>query len=167
MLKRIVLCVTLVVLSPAGFAEKASTEIDRDGQRVLDSESYFRNLRRPDSPNHWLAAPAAFPGRPDEIAPVFMVPVAELRAAFKVMLLQTPGVEVAEETTAGLHAVASTRLFGFRDDIRVEFIALGPQQSTLALYSASRVGYWDFGTNRRRVGDLLARTASLLEARRP
>lgn len=134
---------------------------------VVEADSHFLKLERPSSPNHWLAAPAGFPGRPDEIAQVFTVPVAELRAAFKAVLLQNPRMEVAGESAAGLHAVARTRVFGFRDDIHVQFIALGPQQSTLALYSASRVGYWDFGTNRRRVGDLLARTATLLEASRP
>lgn len=167
MLRQIFLCVMLFALSPTGIAGQASTAIDRGGHGALDIEPHFRNLHRPDSPNHWLLAPPGFPGNPDAVAPVFAVPVAVLREAFRAMLLQTAGTAVAEETAAGLHVIATTRVFRFRDDIRVQFIAIGPQQSTLALYSASRTGYWDLGTNRRRIEDWLARTAALLEARRP
>jgi uncharacterized protein (DUF1499 family) len=155
----------LLVLPPTGVAGMASTTVDRDGSVTLDIEPYFRNLQRPDSPNHWLVAPAGFPGKPDATAPFFAVPVAVLREAFMAMLRQTPGVALAEETSTGLHLVVTTQVFRFRDDIRVQFIAIGAQQSTLALYSASRAGYWDLGTNRRRIEDWLARTAAALGAR--
>jgi uncharacterized protein (DUF1499 family) len=137
----------------------------RGGKKTVDIEPYFRDLSRPDSPNHWLVAPAGFPARPDAVSPVFAVPVARLRETFKEAVLGIPGIAVAGETAEGLHLVATTRVFRFRDDIRVQFIAIGPQQSTLALYSASRAGYWDFGTNRRRIEDWLARTAAALRAR--
>lgn len=154
------------MLMAAGIASGAgSSAVQQTGTGAGEIEAYFHKLQRPDSPNHWLAAPAGFSGNPDAPAPVFEVPVAVLREAFMTMLRQTPGVAVAEETATGLHAVATTRLFRFRDDIRVQFIAVGPQQSTLAVYSASRAGYWDFGTNRRRVEDWLARTAAALGAR--
>ncbi len=156
----------LVVVALA-LACAASAVAERDGKTAVDIERYFAELVRPDSPNHWLVAPAGFSVRPDAVSPVFAVPADRLRDAFKEAVLAMPGVAVAGEGAAGLHLVATTRMLRFRDDIRVQFIVLGPQQSTLALYSASRTGYWDFGTNRRRVEDWLARTAAVLGARRP
>lgn len=157
--RRWLLLVLLCLLSPA------SNGSDQGGLPALDVEAYFRTLERPASPNHWLAAPADFPGHPDGIAPVFAVPVAVLQDAFKSVLRLMPGAEVVSASAGGMHLVVTTRIFRFRDDVRVQFIPLGPQQSTLALYSASRVGYWDFGTNRRRVEDWLARLAAALDAR--
>jgi len=127
-------------------------------------EQYFAKLKRPESPNHWMVAPRGFPGRPDAVAPSFTVPVASLRDAFRTMLRQVPGVDIVAETEDGLHVVSTTRLFRFRDDVRVQFIGIDARHSTLALYSASRAGYWDFGTNRRRIEDWLARTAQVLAA---
>ncbi len=163
------LCAVLWMPPPAALAlAQARPAAAHDtGQRALNIEQHFRNLRRPDQPNHWLVAPAGYPANPDATAPVFAVPVAALREAFKSVVLQAAGAAVVEDSAAGLHVVVTTRLFGFRDDIRAQFIALGPRQSTLALHSASRVGYWDFGTNRRRVEDWLARTAAAIDSRRP
>lgn len=129
-------------------------------------ENFFRGLQRPDSPNHWLVAPADIGAKPDAAAPVYAVPAGVLRAAFKVMLNQVPRTAIAAETADGLHVVATSAVFGFQDDIRVLFVALGPQQSTLALYSASRVGYWDLGANRRRIEDWLRRMADALAGAR-
>lgn len=119
--------------------------------------TWFSTLQRPDSPNHWLVAPADFVVKPDAVAPVFALPAAKLRESFALMLRKLPRVTIAEESADGLHLVNTTAIFRYQDDIRVQFIALAPESSTLAIYSASRVGYWDLGTNRRRVEDWLAR----------
>lgn len=47
-----------------------------------------------------------------------------------------------------LRAEASSRIFGFVDDVEFQ---LDPEEKRLHLRSASRVGYWDLGVNRRRV----------------
>jgi|LNFM01.1.fsa_nt_gb uncharacterized protein (DUF1499 family) len=155
-------CIVLMAL--AVFCA-ATDGAESGGKGTVDIERYFLELVRPDSPNHWLVAPAGFPGRPDAVSPVFAVSVARLRESFKNAVLGMPGIAVAGETAKGLHLVETTRVFRFRDDVRVQFIAIGPQQSTLALYSASRAGYWDFGTNRRRIEDWLARTAAAIGTR--
>jgi uncharacterized protein (DUF1499 family) len=151
----------LAVLLSAG-AWPAGAAAGKEGM-----DSFFSSLRRPASHNHWLVAPAGFPGRPDATAPVHAVPVAVLRETFKAVIAQSPGAAVVAETADGLQIGVTTRVFQFRDDVRVQFIALGQQQSTLALYSASRTGYWDFGTNRRRLEDWLARLAAALQSRTP
>lgn len=130
-------------------------------------ESFFKNLQRPGSPNHWLAAPADYAVKPDAVAPHFAVPAAALHAAVKTVVQQTGGAAVNSETADGLHIVFTSAVFGFKDDVRVHIIALSPQQSTLALYSASRVGYWDLGANRRRVEDWLARLQMVISAAKP
>lgn len=148
------MCAALTVLPPAVMAQTVAagaTAVHDAGRVTPDMETFFKSLKRPDSPNHWLVAPADFVVKPDAAAPVFNVPAAVLRAAFKAVVQQTKGAESVAETADGVHLVATTAVFGFKDDLRVQFIALSPQQSTLALYSASRVGYWDLGANRRRV----------------
>ena len=42
-------------------------------------------------------------------------------------------------------------IFRFPDDIVAEIVELGDNKSTIAIYSASRCGYGDFGVNRRRM----------------
>ena len=53
---------------------------------------------------------------------------------------------VATETY--LHAVCRTRLLGFRDDLEFRH---SPAEGVVHVRSASRVGVYDFGVNRRRV----------------
>jgi uncharacterized protein (DUF1499 family) len=124
-------------------------------------ETFFKTLKRPDSPNHWLVAPADFVVKPDTVAPVFAVPVTALREACKAVVQQAKGAAIAAETDDGLHIVVTTAIFEFKDDVHVQFIRLSPRQSTVALYSASRTGYWDLGTNRRRVEDWVTRIHAL------
>lgn len=153
-------CAALIMLPQAIMAQTVApgAVAVHEGARIISSmESFFKNLQRPGSPNHWLAAPADYAVKPDAVAPRFAVPAAALHAALKTVVQQTQGAIIQTETADGLHVVFTSAVFGFKDDIRMHVMALSPQQSTLALYSASRVGYWDLGANRRRVEDWLAR----------
>lgn len=94
--------------------------------------------------------------KPDEVAPVFRMSLPALHRRFKAIALRFDGVEVVEESADGIHIVATTRLLRFKDDMWALFLPVTPYLSTLALYSASRVGYWDMGTNRRRVKTWIA-----------
>lgn len=58
-----------------------------------------------------------------------------------------PRTEVVEATHEYLHAVCRT-LLGFRDDLEFRF---SPAEGVVHVQSASRVGLFDFGVNRRRV----------------
>lgn len=59
-----------------------------------------------------------------------------------------------------IHATYRSALMGFVDD--VTFI-IQPQQHFVDVKSSSRLGYYDFGVNRRRVERLRARFESLLQ----
>jgi uncharacterized protein (DUF1499 family) len=164
------LCAVLALLPPAAMPRTvaaAATAVHDTVSSTPVTESFFKTLKRPDSPNHWLLAPADFVAKPDAVAPVFAVPVAALRTAFTAVVQQTRGAHVVAETADSAHVVVSTPVFGFKDDLCVQFIALSTQQSTLALYSASRLGYWDLGTNRRRIEDWMIRLQSTLTGSGP
>lgn len=59
-----------------------------------------------------------------------------------------PGTTIIRAEDRYLQAEFKSRLFGFVDD--VEFVA-NEQEGRVDVRSASRVGYYDFGANRRRV----------------
>ncbi|MCD6292852.1 MAG: DUF1499 domain-containing protein [Deltaproteobacteria bacterium] len=74
--------------------------------------------------------------------------------AFKIareLVLKLPRTRIVNETSNYLHAECRSALFGFVDDLELH---LRPVAGIIALRSASRLGYSDFGVNRRRVKKL-------------
>ena len=59
-----------------------------------------------------------------------------------------PRVRIVRSTETHVHAEARSLVFRFIDDVDFQ---LRPEQRTIAVRSASRVGYADFGVNRRRI----------------
>ncbi len=59
-----------------------------------------------------------------------------------------PRSKIIEQSQDYLHAEFTSRVFRFVDD--VEFV-LDPGKNVIQVRSASRIGYGDFGVNRRRV----------------
>ena len=59
-----------------------------------------------------------------------------------------PGWSVVTATGTYIHAECKSRVFRFVDDLELH---LDPSTGIISIRSASRVGYWDFGANRRRV----------------
>jgi len=60
--------------------------------------------------------------------------------------------------------IQRSALFRFPDLVTVEFVALAPDRSSLALYSRARYGRSDFGVNRRRVLRWLSRLQQIAGA---
>lgn len=81
----------------------------------------------------------------------FSGPPAEAQAKL-LAILQKPRVEVTESREGYIHAVFTTRLMRYRDD--VEFL-IDPEAHLIHFRSASRVGTSDLGTNRRRMKGLI------------
>ena len=128
----------------------------------FQSDQFFRDLKRPKSPNNYLIAPKGFPGNPDRLSPSFSAGVERLRIAFEATVGNLPGLREEGRDGATSHFVDETPLCHFKDDIYVQFIDLGDGRSTLAAYSASRIGFWDLGKNRRRLKEWLARVCQRL-----
>ena len=64
------------------------------------------------------------------------------------VLASTPGIGVITLQSNYLHAECRTRLFGFVDDLEFYW---DTGQGLCHVRSAARLGYFDFGVNRRRV----------------
>lgn len=121
----------------------------------------FKTLNRPKSPNTYLIAPPDFVGAAlvDDEAPILnrqrlavfdeIVGMAMARADWTLV--------VADEKTARLHIVETSRWLRFRDDMDIVVLPVAgePAKCTLAVYSRSRTGWSDFGVNRKRVHSLL------------
>ena len=60
---------------------------------------------------------------------------------------------MVSESPGYLHVECRSKIFGFVDDLEFQLQAA---QGLIAVRSASRTGYYDFGVNRRRVEALRA-----------
>jgi len=72
---------------------------------------------------------------------------AEIRSA----VLSLPRTKITAEREHYLHAECRSAVLGFVDDLEVQ---MHPPKNLLALRSASRMGHYDFGANRRRAEKL-------------
>ena len=63
-------------------------------------------------------------------------------------------IESVDSTTYRLHAVVTTPLLRFKDDVRIQVVTDTDGRSQLKVRSASRIGKADLGTNSRHVLNL-------------
>lgn len=83
------------------------------------------------------------------IAPIeFAGSAEEALKKLKTIVAQMSGAEIAGERGRYLHIECTSRLFRFVDDL--ELLA-DPERQVIHCRSASRVGWLDFGVNRRRI----------------
>ncbi|MGH7046277.1 MAG: DUF1499 domain-containing protein [Stellaceae bacterium] len=102
----------------------------------------------------FLACPEGYcAASPDLRTPVFAIPWRRLRGDWLRSISDTPRVVLVDETADGrrLFYIQHSRVLRFPDVIAVAFVALGPEQSGIAVFSRSRYGRSDFGVNRGRV----------------
>ncbi|WP_318453491.1 DUF1499 domain-containing protein [Photobacterium leiognathi] len=66
-------------------------------------------------------------------------------AAIKQAALTLPGAKLADQATHYLHIKATSKVFRFVDDLEI-----AQTGDHLDVRSASRIGYYDFGVNRKR-----------------
>lgn len=91
--------------------------------------------------------------RADKMPPLeFPGDAASAKTALKAAL-QTKGIPVIEEQQNYLHAVATTPLMRFKDDL--EFLIV-PEEKKIQFRSASRLGKSDLGKNRARLKEIFA-----------
>lgn len=92
-----------------------------------------------DDPKQYIA-PLTYEGSPSEAA-----------ARLLSVLEQMEGAEIVSRTDTMIHAEFASTVFGFVDDVTFRFDAADRR---IDLRSASRVGYTDFGVNRRRIAEI-------------
>ena len=119
----------------------------------------FQTLTRPKSPNTYLLAPAGFADQagPDAAGPVFDCSPENLFSQVEALVAMRKDwqLKALDAQTGRISFIAVSKLFKFKDDIDVAILPVDGQ-STLAIYSASRVGYSDLGANAKRVKEILA-----------
>jgi uncharacterized protein (DUF1499 family) len=89
------------------------------------------------------------------IAPLtYEGPLAEADARLLSVLEQMKGAKIVSRTDTTIHAEFTSTVFGFVDDVDFRFDAADRR---IDLRSASRVGYTDFGVNRKRIEEIRRR----------
>jgi uncharacterized protein (DUF1499 family) len=118
----------------------------------------FGRLMRRGTPNDALACPPGECGSAnvDLRPPSYPMTADELRRRVR-RYFQAQGATLVGTDDGALHDryVARTKLMRFPDTVDVEIMPLDAEHATLAVYSRSQLGFWDFGTNLRRIRSLL------------
>lgn len=71
----------------------------------------------------------------------------EAKSRIKKILEQTPRVSIVVDEPDYIHAVFTTLIMRYKDDVEFKF----EEEGTIQVRSASRVGYSDLGANRKRI----------------
>ena len=123
----------------------------------------FQAMTLPQLPNYYLVCPEKYCNvTPNAYSPVYPASADDLFNAFNQIISTEPRVQFVNSIPdQGEFILVERSIFGFSDDITVQFIALSDSTSTMAIYSKSR-SYYDFGTNKRRVDDWLIKLNQML-----
>jgi uncharacterized protein (DUF1499 family) len=147
------LVVFSLALAAAGVAvrlymDRAAENMLRPGEDIA-----IRDLRDPIPGNAFLVCPPNYCRATAAPSPVFGMTPAQLAEAMRHLIAEQPSVFLVD---AGPEArrftlIQHTPLLRFPDIVTVEYVVLGPDRSSLAIYSRARYGRGDLGTNQRRV----------------
>ncbi|GAQ82477.1 hypothetical protein KFL_001120220 [Klebsormidium nitens] len=115
----------------------------------------LKGLTLKPSPNQYLVAPNGYTVSPSmRPAPSFRQSPKEVAEAWKKVAQQQVRTKLEGEDIEGkvvrTHHTQKSLIFRFADDIYADFIPENGRTS-IAVYSASRVGYGDLGVNQKRV----------------
>ena len=113
----------------------------------------FKKLVRDSKPNSYLVCPDDYCNtRIDQVAPVYSMNVKSLVTAWQQMITSQPRTHLLSHAQPlSYQYVQYSRFFHFPDYIDVAFIPLTDKTSTLAIYSRSVYGHYDFRVNEKRV----------------
>lgn len=102
----------------------------------------------PSSPNCILSLKA---DEKHSIEPYHYESTNDIWVKLKTVIDALPRTELVKEENDYLHYIFKTKVFGFKDDVEIWH---DKQNKTIHFRSASRIGYSDMGTNRRRVENI-------------
>lgn len=145
--------VAILVVVGLGLAVRIYMSQPGEDRLRPDERVVIRALRDPVPSNAFLVCPPDHCAATAAPSPEFPMPADDLARKWVEMLGAQPNVVIVE-TLTGEHrmvVIQHTPVLRFPDIVTVEFVPLGPDKSSLAVYSRSRYGGGDFGTNRKRV----------------
>lgn len=121
----------------------------------------FKTFKRSNRPNNALICPEDFCDHavPEIVAPTYAISADQLREKMRLSLKTEHRLERVHTNDPAMREryLQRSELFRFPDTIQVEYIPLGPNSSTIALYSAAQIGVSDAGVNRKRLKRWLKR----------
>jgi hypothetical protein len=159
--RRILTPLVAIVLGLAAFGLAVRLYMGREAEnRIAPSEAIsIAELHSPLPKPGFLFCPTGYCPAAEAIAsPVFPLPWERLHEYWTEVVSGEKLVETIAADPDGRRFVyiQHSPTFRFPDIITVEFVPLGPHRSSIAIYSRSRYGHYDFGKNRKRVGKWLA-----------
>jgi len=130
---------------------------DELGKIAPPAPGDISEIRRPTSPNTYLAGPAAFALTPDLPTRRYDIAPDRLFATVREVIAAQPRTTALAADIGRLRAdyVVYSRVFRFPDIVLAQVLPAADGSSDLALYSYSLKGRYDFGVNRARVTVLL------------
>jgi Protein of unknown function (DUF1499) len=152
----------VVGLIGAGLGLGLRIYLGRPGENRLRPDEVVRSIAQLRSPlprNSYLACPVGYcPAAKAAPSPVFALPWERLREYWFEMIADDRRITQVDSDAERRHLVyiQRTPVLRFPDIVTVEFVALAPDRSSIALYSRSRYGRSDFGKNRKRVNRWLS-----------
>ena len=173
LIKVALLALGLAILLP-GLALRIYMGSGAEDRLAAQEAASIPELRSPLPKSGFLACPWGYCSAAEAItSPIFDLPWDRLRDYWMEMISDEARV-VRAAVDLGLRRyvyIQHSPLFRFPDIVTVELISLGPTRSSIALYSRSRYGEYDFAKNRKRVEKWLfllqkvARPAELSQVR--
>jgi uncharacterized protein (DUF1499 family) len=147
------LIVAALLLVGVGIAVRIYMSRPAEDQLQPEERIAIRELRDPIPGNAFLVCPPNYCRASAAPSPIFALPAERLAELWSKMLAGEPNIVIVdtEMVEHRLVAIQHTPLLRFPDIITAEFVPLGPDKSSVAVYSRARYGKGDFGTNRKRV----------------
>jgi Protein of unknown function (DUF1499) len=152
-IKMALLAIGLAILLP-GLALRIYMGSGAEDRLAPDEDVRIPELRSPLPKNSFLACPAGYCSPTEAISsPVFEIPWDRLRDYWTEMISgETRIVRAGADFGPQRYVyIQHSPVFRFPDIVTVELVPLGPNRSSIALYSRSRYGEHDFAKNRKRV----------------
>jgi hypothetical protein len=164
--------VLVVVAAVIGSAVGLRFYMHRAGEnRLMPGEDIaIAKLRAPLPQNAALACPPGYCTLAGAArSPVVALDADRLYWALMRVVTGAPRVTVIADDPRRRRVALLQRsaVFGFPDIVIARVVALAAERSSVALYSRARYGRYDFGVNRRRVEDWLARITAVAQLPAP
>jgi hypothetical protein len=161
------LLIAAVVIVALGLGVRLYMSRSAEDRLRPGEDTAIAEFRGPVPGNGFLACPQNYCATaPDIGGPAFPVGVDRLQALWPQLLRDERGIVTVldQPNRHRVVLVQHSAGLGFPDVITVEFVPLGPEQSSIAIYSRARYGKLDFGVNRKRVERWISRLEQLAAA---
>ena len=159
--RRIITALVVVVLGLLGCGLSLRIYMSREGEdRLAPNEVVnIAELRSPLPKPSFLACPTGYCSTDEVItSPVFDQPWNRLLEYWREVISREKRLLIvaADPDNHRFVYIQRSAAFHFPDVITIEFLPIGPDRSSIAIFSRSRYGHYDFEKNRKRVEKWLA-----------